>query len=85
MNHAGLEILAGDANEIFRVERILENSPDVLLLTSRGNLNSDISNIRKVRMAAPEVRIAMFGGAGAERDFLQYVRAGIRGPDGSLR
>jgi hypothetical protein len=49
-NRAGLEILAGDANEIFRVERIPENSPDVLLLTSRGNLNSDISNIRKVRM-----------------------------------
>jgi DNA-binding NarL/FixJ family response regulator len=78
-NHAGLEILAGDAKEIFRVERILENSPDALLLTSRGNLNSDISNIRKARMAAPEVRIVMFGGTGAERDFLQYVRAGIRG------
>jgi hypothetical protein len=34
-NHAGLEILAGDANEIFRVERILENSPDVLARKSR--------------------------------------------------
>jgi DNA-binding NarL/FixJ family response regulator len=78
-NHAGLEMLAGDANEIFRVERILENSPDVVLLTSRGNLDSDISNIRKVRMAAPEVRIVMFGGTRAEREFLQYVGAGIRG------
>ena len=77
-NHAGLEMLAGDANEIFRVGRILENSPDVLLLMSRGNLDSHISNIRKVRMAAPEVRIVMFGGTGAEREFLQYVRAGIR-------
>ncbi len=78
-NHAGLEMLAGDANEIFRVERILKNSPDVLLLTSRGNLDSDISNNCKVRMAAPEVRIVMFGGTRAEREFLQYVRAGIRG------
>jgi DNA-binding NarL/FixJ family response regulator len=32
-----------------------------------------------VRIAAPDVRIVMFGGAGAEREFLQYVRAGIRG------
>jgi len=78
-NHAGLEALAGTANEIFGVERILENSPDVLLLTSCGNLDRDISNIRKVRVAAPGVRIVMFGGTGVEREFLQYVRAGIRG------
>jgi DNA-binding NarL/FixJ family response regulator len=66
-------------NEIFRVEKILEDLPDVLLLTSCGNLDSDILNIRKVRVAAPGVRIVMFGGVGAEREFLQYVRAGIRG------
>jgi DNA-binding NarL/FixJ family response regulator len=78
-NHGGLEMLAGDANEIFHVDRMLENTPDVLLLTSCGNLDSDISNIRKVRVAAPGVRIVMFGGTGAEREFLQYVRAGIRG------
>jgi DNA-binding NarL/FixJ family response regulator len=78
-NHAGLEMLGGAVNEIFRVDKILEDSPDVLLLTSCGNLDNDISNIRKVRVAAPGVRIVMFGGAGAEREFLQYVRAGIRG------
>jgi DNA-binding NarL/FixJ family response regulator len=77
-NHAGLEMLGG-VNEIFRIEKILEDFPDVLLLTSCGNLDSDISNIRKVRVAAPGVRIVMFGGTGAEREFLQYVRAGIRG------
>jgi DNA-binding NarL/FixJ family response regulator len=78
-NHASFEMLGGDVNEIFRVEKILENSPDVLFLTSCGNLDTDISNIRKVRVAAPEVRIVTFGGSGAEREFLQYVRAGIRG------
>ena len=77
-NHASVEMLGG-VNEIFCVEKILEDLPDVLLLTSCGNLDSDISNIRKVRVAAPGVRIVMFGGAGAEREFLQYVRAGIRG------
>jgi len=30
-NHAGLEMLDGDVNEIFRVETILEDFPDVLL------------------------------------------------------
>jgi len=78
-NRAGLQMLGGDVNEIFRVEKILEDLPDVLMLTSCGNLDNDISNIRKVRVAAPNVRIVMFGGAGAEREFLQYVRAGIRG------
>jgi hypothetical protein len=39
-NHAGLEMLGGDVNEIFRVEKILEDFPDVLLLTSRGNLDA---------------------------------------------
>jgi len=78
-NHAGLEILDSGADEIFSVEKILEDSPDVLLLTSCGNLDSDISNIRKVRIVAPGVRIVMFGGTGAERELLQYARAGIRG------
>jgi DNA-binding NarL/FixJ family response regulator len=73
------KMLAGDVNEIFLVERILKNSPDVLLLTSCGNLDTDISSIRKVRVAAPGVRIVRFGGTGAEREFLQNVRAGIRG------
>src|ERR1700736_1066874 len=78
-NHAGLQMLGGDVNEIFRAEKILEDSPDVLLLTSCGSLDSDISNTRKVQIAAPDLRIVMFGDAGAERKFLQYVRAGIHG------
>jgi DNA-binding NarL/FixJ family response regulator len=79
VHHAGLEMRGGGVNEIFRVEKILEDLPDVLLLTSCGNLDNDISNIRNVRVAAPGVRIVMFGGAASEREFLQYVRAGIRG------
>jgi hypothetical protein len=31
-NHAGLEMLDGGVNEIFRIEKILEDSPDVLCL-----------------------------------------------------
>ena len=56
--HQGLQ--PGDA-------AILEDSPDVLLLTSCGTLDSDISNTRKVRIAVPDVRIVMFGGAQGRR------------------
>ena len=45
-NHAGLEMFGGDVYETFRVEKILEELPDVLLLTSCGNLDNDIYNIR---------------------------------------
>ena len=41
--------------------------------------DSDILNIRKVRVAEPAVRIVMFGGTDGEREFLQDVGAGVRG------
>lgn len=78
-NHASFDLLAGEVRETFRVESVLEDLPDVLVLTSSADLETDISIIRKVRVAAPGVRIVMFGGADTEREFLQYVRAGIRG------
>ena len=52
---------------------------DILLLTSRGNLNEDLSLIRKVRTTAPAVQILLLGVTGGEAEFLQYVRAGIKG------
>ena len=84
--HPGLEVLGLRAAEIFRPEMLPENLPDLLLLTSLGNLDEDISLIRKIRITVPSVRIVMFGGVGEESEFLQFVRAGIRGyllPDAS--
>jgi DNA-binding NarL/FixJ family response regulator len=83
---ADMEVLGAESTEVFRVEALIEDLPDLLLLTSRGNLDEDISLIRKIRNTAPSVQIVMFGGAGGEVEFLQYVRAGIRGyllPDAS--
>lgn len=76
---ADFEMLAGDFQEPFRVELLAQDPPDILLLASRGDLDGDVSVIRKIRNTVPSVHIVLFGGVGAETGFLQYVRAGIRG------
>jgi len=63
----------------FRMEELIEEKADILLLTSRGSLAEDIFVIRQVRLTAPMVRILLVGMTEDEMDFFQYVRAGIRG------
>ena len=63
----------------FHPQMLLEIPAEILLLTSRGNLPEDLLLIRKVRLTAPETQILMIGVTGGETEFLQYVRAGIRG------
>lgn len=77
--HADMEVLGIESTEAFLPESLLQDAPDLLLLTSRGNLAEDISLIRKIRTTTPSVHIVMFGAVGEELEFLQYVRAGIRG------
>src|SRR5216684_210231 len=63
----------------FHTDALLDARPDILLLTSRGSLQEDLSAIQQVRAAAPAVRILLIGMAKDEREFLQCVRAGISG------
>ena len=63
----------------FHPQMLLEIPAEILLLTSRGNLAEDLLLIRKVRLTTPETQILMIGVTGGETEFLQYVRAGIRG------
>src|SRR5262249_53246282 len=49
------------------------------LMSSRTNLAEDLALIQKGRSLAPDVRILLLGGGGSEAEFLQYVRAGIKG------
>jgi DNA-binding NarL/FixJ family response regulator len=74
-----IEVSATDSAVPFHADALLEASPDILLLTSRGSLQEDLSAILQVRSAAPAVRILLIGMAEEEREFLQCVRAGIRG------
>jgi DNA-binding NarL/FixJ family response regulator len=75
----GIEVIATDSAAPFRTDALLDARPDILLLSSRGSLQEDLSAIQEVRTAAPAVRILLIGMAKDEREFLQCVRAGISG------
>jgi DNA-binding NarL/FixJ family response regulator len=81
-----VECLSTEASELGRLESLLSDSPDLLLLASNSALDEDVALIRKIRVEAPNIHVIIFGGVGGEVEFLQYVRAGIRGylqPDAS--
>ena len=63
----------------FRTEDLLKEEANILLLTSRGSMNEDLAAIRMVRASAPNVQILLIGVTGEETEFLQCVRAGVRG------
>lgn len=52
---------------------------EILLLSSKGNLEQDLAAIRRVRSASPELLILLIGVTGGETNFLQCIRAGFRG------
>ncbi len=71
---AGLETMGP-----FRLEMFLETNADILLMTSRGSFAEDLVLIRQVRLTAPATQILLVGMNEDEKDFLQYVRAGVKG------
>jgi DNA-binding NarL/FixJ family response regulator len=74
-----IEVVGLNSTGPFRAEGLSEEKADILLLTSRGSLVEDIYVIRQVRLMAPTVRILLVEITEDETEFLQYVRAGIRG------
>jgi DNA-binding NarL/FixJ family response regulator len=52
---------------------------EILLLSSKGNLEQDLATIRKVRATSPELLILLIDVTGDEINFLQCIRAGVRG------
>jgi DNA-binding NarL/FixJ family response regulator len=76
--YSTLRLAPARSGEVFRPESLVADSEDLLLLEC-GNLEQDVALIRKIRGLAMTVRIVMLGGSGDEREFLQYVRAGIQG------
>ena len=75
----GIEVIATNSAAPFHTDALLDARPDILLLNSRGSLEEDLSAIQEVRVTAPAVRILLIGMAKDEREFLQWVRAGISG------
>jgi DNA-binding NarL/FixJ family response regulator len=74
-----VEVVGTDTGEPFQSEDLLSEETDILLLSSRGNRNEDLSAVRRVRTTAPKVRILLIDVTGEEAEFLQCVRAGVHG------
>jgi len=74
-----IEVTGLDSVGPLQVEQVVQTNADLLLLTSRGTLDDDLSMIQQMRAAAPKIRILHLGMAKSEGEFLQCVRAGISG------
>jgi DNA-binding NarL/FixJ family response regulator len=74
---AGMEV--ADWQEQVRAAALLERNVDVLVLILRGDLEEDLATIREVHSGAEGIRILLVGTTRSEGEFLQCVRAGIRG------
>jgi len=74
-----VEVVGTDLAEPFQTDDLLKEEANILLLSSRGNRNEDLSAVRRVRTTAPNVQILLIGVTGEEAEFLQCVRAGVHG------
>lgn len=52
---------------------------EILLLSSKGILETDLAEIRRIRAATPQAVILLIDVSGDETNFLQCIRAGVRG------
>jgi DNA-binding NarL/FixJ family response regulator len=76
---SSVEIIGKDSRIPFDHAAMSGKGADILLLTSCGNFLDDLTVIRNVRTSQPGVEIVMLGKIGDEGEFLQCVRAGVRG------
>jgi len=74
-----IEVVGMELAEPFQTADLLKQETDILLMSSRRNRDEDLTALRAVRTAAPKVEILLIGVTGEEAEFLQCVRAGVRG------
>lgn len=79
MRRGDIEVVGLNCTGPFRVEQLLDEKPNILLLTSGASLMEDVHLIRQVRLMAPSVRILLVGMSEDETEFVQCVRAGVQG------
>jgi len=76
---AEMEVIGAELGKPLCADELQREQADVLLLSSQGNLKEDIAAVRKVRLTTPQVSILLIDMAGEEAEFLQCIRAGVRG------
>jgi len=74
-----IEVRGGEMAELDHAGFAGPEDAEILLLSSKGNLDQDLTAIRKVRSARPEMLILLLDVTGDETNFLQCIRAGVRG------
>ena len=74
-----IEIVPSDSVAPLEVAAQANPPVDVLLLSSRGDIEKDLLAVEQARTALPEARILLIGMAGNSAEFLRCVRAGARG------
>jgi DNA-binding NarL/FixJ family response regulator len=79
LKRGDIDVVGLESIQPLRPEALLEENADILLMTSRGALAQDLALIGQVRQISPAARILLIGMTEDEREFLQYVRAGIKG------
>ena len=55
------------------------NDTKIVFLSSKGNLELDLAAIRRIRSGSPDLLILLIDVTGDETNFLQCIRAGVRG------
>lgn len=74
-----LQISRADLTTPDGIQELSHAQGGILLLSSSGNLADDLHTIEQARAAVPNLRILLLGMKGDEKEFLQCVRAGVRG------
>lgn len=59
--------------------RVGGSEAEVFLLTSGGSLREDLAIVQRIHNGAPNMRILLLGRNADEQEFLQCVRAGVKG------
>ncbi len=77
--NTNLLVLSLQPGQSFSPEIVAKSEAKILLLNPRGELFSDLAAVRAIRTAAASTQILMIGMSGDEAEFMQYVKAGVRG------
>jgi DNA-binding NarL/FixJ family response regulator len=74
-----IEVAGMNGTLPFQLERMKATATDVVVVASSGLLWEDVTFIRKIRTEAAQVDVLLVGASGDETEFLQCVRAGVKG------
>lgn len=76
---ATFEIAGNSSISAGLAEALSEQKAEIVLWCARRSLADDLRHVLEIRWKMPEIRVVLIHGSTTSADFLQSVRAGIRG------